>query len=75
MIYDAVENKSITKNFNEIDGNNPRVKLIPFNIEMNDLCDNSVLFMQYKVSKQLEKYLIESCKLMYELDFKNKFDF
>ena len=47
---------------------------MPFNIEMNDLCDESILFRNFQnVSKRLNEYLMNSCKKIFHLEYTPKF--
>ncbi len=75
MIYDAVENRTLTKYLKNIYGNDTRIVVIPFNIELNDLCDELILFRNFQnIFKQLKEYLMNSCKKIFDLEFIPKFE-
>ena len=47
-IYDGVDNRTLTKFIKSIYGDDERITVIPFQISFHHLCDDSVLFKQFR---------------------------
>ena len=76
MIYDAVGNRSLTKYLENIYGDDDRITINPFDISFNDLCNEAVLFKQFRnlnISNELKEYLRKSCKEIFDTEFRKKF--
>jgi hypothetical protein len=72
IVYDAMPDKMITKIVNETFGNDDRIRVIPFNIDYEDLCNVNVLFKQFTgidFPDITKENLIESCKHFFTLEF------
>jgi hypothetical protein len=73
-IYDGIDNKTLTKYLRGIYGDDDRITVMPFQISFTNLCDESVLFKQFKeIENELKEYLKNSCKFLYETEFQNKY--
>ena len=77
MLYDSLEDKSLTKSIKEHYGSDKRLTIMPYNISLSDICDDSILFKQYteqSCPKVLRKFLTESCKQFYNDKFRKRFE-
>ena len=62
-VYDSMEDKKLTQVLKEKYGEDERISIIPYNIALNDLCDESILFDQFRNSNinfKIKEYLIKS---------------
>ena len=73
-IYDAVDNRTLTKYLKSIYSDNERITVVPYQISFDDLCNESLLFKQFKdINIEVKEYLKNSCKSFYEKEFENKY--
>ena len=73
-IYDAVENRSLTKYLKNIYGDDDRITVMPVDISFQDLCNDSILLKQFNnISSRLKDYMKKSCKIFYEAEFHEKY--
>ena len=76
MIYDAVENRSLTRFVKNIYKDDDRITVNAFDISLNDLCNETILFDQFEglnISRKLKDYMKKSCKEVYDLEFRERF--
>ena len=74
MMYDAVST-NLSKYIKTVFGDDKRITVNPFNIELNDLCNDMVLFQQFEemnLTNHVKEYLIKSCTYMYNEEFHQK---
>jgi hypothetical protein len=70
-IYDGVDNRTLTKYLRSLYGGDDRITVMPFHISFDDLCDESVLFKQFKeIDNELKEYLKNSCKFFMKWNLK-----
>ena len=73
MIYDAIDNKELTKLLKTTYGDDERIVIIPYEMNLNDLC-NQTDFTISNYPKNVQEYLIITCKEFYKAEFKEKID-
>jgi hypothetical protein len=77
VVYDSMEDKKLTQVLKEKYGEDERISIIPYNIAFNNLCDESILFDQFRNSNihfKIKEYLIKSCKEFYNDEFLERYE-
>ena len=78
MFYDAIENNNLTKLLKRKYGNDSRLVVRPYDIDFNDLCEETTLFEQFTESINLplkiKDYMKKSCIEFFEFEFVNKYE-
>ena len=75
MIYDPLNDKSLTKILRDKYGNDKRLTILPYNITIDDICSYRALFKQYKqiiLSDKLKDFLNKSCHEYYKTKFSER---
>ena len=73
MIYDATENKTLTTLLrNNYDENDNRIQIRPYNIGINDLCNEKNIFERQNLTFKMKSRLMDSCEFFYNNEFKEK---
>jgi hypothetical protein len=78
VIYDATENNQIVEFIRINYGENSKITVRPYEISFDNLCNEKILFKQYKylnLSNSNKRKLLELCTQMFENEFRNKYDF
>ena len=74
MMYDSV-NENLKKYVKALYGVDNRLSLNAFNIDFNDLCNETILFEQYQnmnITQSIKEYLLQSCFSIYDTVFQHK---
>ena len=77
MIYDAIDNKALTKLLRNTYGNDERIVTIPYNMSLNDLCNETALFKQYENNTcpiNLRRFLSNACQEFFDTEFLDKYE-
>ena len=71
MMYDGI-NSNLSKYIKTVFGDDERIKVYSFDTEWNDLCNETILFRQFKdmnITNQVKEYLRRSCNQMYYSEY------
>ena len=77
MFYDAIENNNLTKLLHSKYNNDKRIVVKPYNIYLDDICNEKVLFEQFigiGFPKEVRKYLIKDCSEFFESQFLKRYE-
>ena len=73
MIYDAIKGDNLTKFLNRRFKNENRITIIPYRIEIHDLCNPEILFNQLNsISNRSRSFLSFSCFKFFSTAFERK---
>ena len=77
VVYDSMEDKKLTQVLKEKYGKDERINIISYNISVDDLCGEEILFTQYtksSIDPKIIKYLVKSCKELYNDEFRERYE-
>ncbi len=77
VIYDSTVNNKVEKFVKFNYGEKSRITVRPYEISINNICSEKILFKQYKyidLSNSNKRKLVELCKQMFGNEFRNKYD-
>lgn len=75
IIYDAIENQTLTKILKDRYNDDERISVLPYQIDLNSICDQRVIFEQYtelSCPPEAIKYLIKFCEEFFQKEFLKK---
>ena len=76
MLYDAIEDDSLINLINQRYGNDSRIIVQPYDINLEDLCDKTRLLEHCEeigCSEEMRDYFSKQCNQFFELEFSEKY--